>query len=106
MLKAIEGKYQMKKKTKKKLGSKVSIFNKVKDIAYVDVYGNGKYSTIDITWSLKNIGFGHLTIAYNKVSKELTSDTECMNSELITKILIMAAPKLAKTLIELDGNRK
>lgn len=83
---------------------KTNLFSNLKDQTFVDIYEVNHYTTIDISWSLKGEGFGHLTLSYDKKNGRITTDTERMSSELIEKILVLAAPKLAQFFIKMDEN--
>lgn len=69
---------------------------------YIDLYGNQNNSTIDITWRLSRKKFGKLLIICDRKNNEFRVDTEGLDKETITKIIKLAAPQIAETLIYLD----
>ena len=77
-------------------------FNKFPDAAEVEFFNNERFAGFDIAWTLKGIGFGHITYSYDKVDKVQRADTECMSEESVVKILKLAAPAIAKKLVEID----
>ena len=80
------------------------IFGSMENNAEIEVFNNAKFSGIDIAWSAKNWGFGHLTFGFDKEKDKFYADTECMGEESVQKILIMATPALAKLLVSTDKN--
>ena len=93
----------MKKKTKKKLDSS-RIFSKVKNTASISEFSNSKYCGLDIAWTMKDVGFGHLTLFYDRENGKFGTDTECMSQELIEKIIKLAASEIAEKFLSLDSS--
>lgn len=68
----------------------------------LNIYNTHRTVGVDIEWELKDEGFGVLSIYYDKGQLKWKSDTEYLDAETINKILILAAPKLAKLFLRLD----
>lgn len=84
--------------------NKKTLFNDLDNTAEAEVFDNGKFCGLEIRWSLKNFGFGLLTIGYDKKEKIWVTDTDDMDAKSLTVILEIAAPSMAKMLVRLDTN--
>lgn len=74
------------------------ILNGVKDETDVEF----RAQCIDIGWSQKGVGWGHLTFGISVPTGKWFADTESMDEESITAIIVNAAPILAKRLLEIE----
>lgn len=86
-----------------KEGPLSNVFDQFPDAAGVKFHNSERFAGFDISWTLKGIGFGHLTFSYDKVDKCHRADTEYMDEEMVEKILKLAAPAMAKALVQIDN---
>lgn len=92
-----------KKSTEEELGERIEkILGGFEDSTEVHLFDNPRGCGLQIHWTLKGIGFGELVLGYDKVLRQWGSDTERMDKETVTKILIMAAGQMANLMVELD----
>lgn len=92
-----------KKKSKKTKFDPTKIFSKMKSMATAESYKHDSGAGIDIHFSMKNFGFGHVNFWYDKKTDTLRADTECMSKESVEKIIVLAAPSLAELFVKLDN---
>lgn len=60
-----------------------------------------KIDYLDIYWNSDTIGFGHLTLAYDKKTKKWATRTECMGKGFAEKLLDACATEI-KNNIEIE----
>lgn len=64
-----------------------------------------KYPTgFDFSWSARNFGWGHLTLAFR--DGKLRVDTECMSQDFVEALLVAAAPQLAALMMQIEEANK
>lgn len=76
--------------------------DELKDSAVVNLQADEAIAGFEILWSLKGFGFGQLLFYYSIKRGKWVTDTERMSAETVTKILQLAAPSMAKMMVEFD----
>ena len=65
---------------------------------------------VDIAWSDKKIGWGHVTFGLRDVFEDWKliyagkwyADTECMSEEFVTAVIVKAAPQIAELIMKAE----
>jgi hypothetical protein len=76
------------------------ILGSVPDCTNAQLFCNTKYVGIDVGWSRKGKGWGHITLSCRLSDGTWHLDDECMKKETVIKILCEAIPDLVEQLYE------